>query len=318
MSIFHSKIAVFLYLYHTDLWAEFKSLLQNLPSNYDIFIGLCIDKDTVPIIEDIKLNNINIKNITYHENYGADIVPFLEQLKSIDISNYKYIIKLHSKKSLFGTKMHVNWRSIILNSIIGDVPTLEKNIKIFDKDNSIGMMGTEGFIGSFESVNSKKIKEICHILKIKYESIKNSNFVAGSMFIVRSDIYYKFLKKSNINKIINLIKNNKEYGKLSDKSNDSGTYSHAMERIFGYLVTANNKSIKNLTIEKTMKINDLSLAICYNNDCYIIQDVNCFGKVFNISESKCLIEWKHMQNRNSVFQLYTKKQKGKHTYYVRS
>jgi lipopolysaccharide biosynthesis protein len=314
----HYKIAVCIYIYHTDLWLEFKSLLKNIPDNYDIFLGLCKDNNNINILEDIQSGTIKIKHIGYYENCGADIAPFLNQLKNINFSKYKYIIKLHSKKSLFGIKTHVNWRSIIVNSIIGSKNILNNNIVTIDKNKSIGMLGANGFVGSFESVNTKKIEELCNILDINYDKVKDSNFVAGSMFIVRSSIYKKYFTKKNIDKILNRIKDNQETGKLSDQARENGTYSHSMERIFGYIINYENKKIHRIKISNNIKINDLSLIICYNNDCYIFQDINCFGKYINIDNNKCLIEWKHIQDKDSVFQTYTKQKIGNKKYYVRS
>jgi lipopolysaccharide biosynthesis protein len=313
-----SKIAICIYLYHTNLWSEFKSLLKNIPNNYDIFLGLCEDNNNSSILDDIKSNNIKIKNIEYYANCGADIAPFLNQLKTINFSKYKYIIKLHSKKSLFGTKTHVNWRSIILNSIIGSKKILKNNINTIDKDCSIGMLGPNGFVGSFESFNSKKIKDLCNILNMDYNKVKDSSFVAGSMFIVRSSIYKKYFTKTNIDKLLEKIQNNQETGKLSDQSREGGTYSHSMERIFGYIITLENKKIHRIKVSNNIKINNLSLIVCYNNDCYIYQDINCFGKYINIDDNKCLIEWKHIQDKDSVLQTYTKQKIGNKKYYVRS
>ena len=60
------------------------------------------------------------------------------------------------------------------------------------------------------------------------------------MFMSRTDIFKKYFNPEIILKISSLI----EGGKVEDKN--SGTYTHALERIFGYIITNEKMRIKSI------------------------------------------------------------------------
>ena len=107
-------IAVILYLYHVDLWDEFKTLLLPFQKDIKLYLGLSSKQQSKNIETEAK--NIFDSTVTYHDNYGADVAPFLNQLSLV---NTKYFIKIHSKKSLYGAYNQINWRKILLYDLLG-------------------------------------------------------------------------------------------------------------------------------------------------------------------------------------------------------
>lgn len=294
----NNKVAVCLYLYHTDLWPEFKELLLPLKKYIKLYIGLCKDN---PNINDFDEFN---HQISIHENRGADVSPFLHQLEQI---SEPVFVKIHSKKSSWGFKGHINWRQMILNDLISSPKIFKSNLKILlSNSNNCVLCNKVLLMQDREFLNSTKIQEICNTIDIDYSSVRGSDFVAGNMFIGKTDIYKRILG-SHIPKLKQLLYN--ETGKLNDFV--GGTYAHSMERIFGYIVKYTNMNFCFPKHKITKILNSqapnkkyFQLVRVYNNYCYITEDPNVYGLIIDENDLQLNIKWFHMKQEQT--QLYNK------------
>lgn len=284
----NNKVAVCLYLYHTDLWPEFKELLLPLSKYIKLYIGLCKDS---PILDDFDDFN---HRISIHENYGADVAPFLHQLKEI---KEPVFIKIHSKKSAWGFKYHINWRQMILHDLISSKNLLKSNLaSLLSKEKNAVLCNQKLLMNNREFHNSDKIQTICNIIDLDYEKVRNSEFMAGNMFMGRTSLFQKYIVP-HIEDLDRLLYN--ERGKIDDKF--AGTYSHSMERIFGYIVKYENLEFC-YPKHKTIKIlNPLApnkkyfkMIKMYNNFCYLLDDPNVYGFCSDVSAKICKIMWFHV------------------------
>ena len=71
-----NKVAILLWLYHTDLAEEFKDILLPHRDNIAIFLGLCKDNYNTQA-ESIFKDNFKDLDISYFDNSGTDILPTL-------------------------------------------------------------------------------------------------------------------------------------------------------------------------------------------------------------------------------------------------
>jgi len=87
---------VILHLYYPDMWNDMLSHLLNLGKQFDLFV-------TIPYEVDISENTIRANfpdaQIYRCENRGRDIAPFLAVFSAISKLGYKYLCKIHTKKS---------------------------------------------------------------------------------------------------------------------------------------------------------------------------------------------------------------------------
>jgi lipopolysaccharide biosynthesis protein len=290
MTNIKKNIAVVLYLYHTDLWPEFESLLVDFSNNIKLYLGLSNkDKNNTTLIN--KINSNFLTSITYHDNFGADVAPFVEQISNVD---EPYFIKIHSKKSTLGNNKQINWRTILLHSFLGSKDIFNNNLDLITQPD-IGSVGNENFLIEWENTNSKKIKYLCNLLNVSYNNINNRLFFAGNMFLSKTQIYKNFLQPYQKD-LLNLLANEKN--KVND--NNDGTFTHSLERLFGYLISYNNlkfnfSKLPNIRIKNTLAPDGyFNMIFLYNNDCYLKEDINVYG---NIKEYKpnnyIIIEWKH-------------------------
>lgn len=284
-------IGVCLYLYHIDLWEEFKKLLLPLQDHIHLYLGLCKDHGNQNRIIDSAITNFNT-TVNFNENYGADIAPFLNQLNLIE---EPYFIKVHSKKSLLGQYQQINWRKILLYDLL-DPYIFQINMSNIQNKNC-GAIGNRYLLSTNnENYHSNKIQEVCNILDINYNKIHNYSFFGGSMFMSKTDLFKKHFIKHN-----NLLQNILKSEKNKVEENPNGTFSHALERIFGYIIPYNNLKFY-YSNHKTIKIKNykapqgqFNLIITYDNECYIAEDLNVYGHILAYDPKNILkIRWSHL------------------------
>lgn len=252
---------------------------------------MCKDNDNSVVEQEIGSLPISCK-ISYHNNFGADVAPFLQQLH--DISEPLFI-KIHSKKSNLGQKNQINWRAVLNHSLIGNNTIIKHNIEQFN-NSLVGMISCKNLIfNNQEGLNIFHIKKLCSVLGVKYSKIINKKFVAGNMFMSRTNIFKQIFNKSKIKQIIPLL--SKEKGPVKDLI--KGKYTHALERIFGYIIGYNNLILAGINpvtckIKNTKAPNGyFNLNVLYNNDCYIIEDLQVYGEVIQNSILQKQILWLH-------------------------
>lgn len=295
------KVAIILWLYHIDLWPEFYNLLKPLSDNIVLYLGLCdsLISDYPQIEKDIRIFD---HKIYYQNNYGCDVAPFLNQIHTISEPTF---IKIHSKKSSWGVKNNIQWRSVLVHDLIGSKQIFDNNI-VQLSDPGIGMISNKNLLlDNREIKNTDIIKNITNMINIDYNTVSNSLFPAGNMFFSKTSIYKKYFTIEICDKLNFYLQ--KEKGKIDDSSN--GTYAHSLERIFGYIIKADNKAFSFPKHNIIKILNDqapngkyYSLIITYDNHCYLIEDLNVYGNIIERTNNTMLIEWLHMPT--TIYQNY--------------
>lgn len=303
------KIAILVFLYNLDRLTELDYLCYK---NTNLYISLIVNiqhKDNTSLI--LFLNKYKDRIIYYntHENYGVDISPFLEQMYHLDAMEYPYFIKLHSKNSKIGTYNHVDWGTVLWDSVIGNATSLLQNIHILEQPNIGAITQPLLIFNNQELNNSQKISVLCDYLNIDYNRIKNTRFMAGSIFMSKTQLFKNIL--DNKYKYIDLLLST-ETGKVDDRNYVNGTFCHAMERIFGYLITYQKYKIHGSSLYPILKIYNpkykaLKLHTMYDNTVYIVQDFNIYGHILTDNDKNIDIVWHHLKNTLSKYKYITDK-----------
>lgn len=284
----NKKIAVLLWLYHTDLTLEFLQLLQNTEDIFDIYVGLYNNKSNHKSIAYLNTLN-NIKSINFYPNVGADIYSFTDQIQAIDESQYDYFIKIHSKKSKWGVNKQCNWRAMLLDSLLSNRFTINRNLKLMQKYN-YGILCCRPLIyENSEYTHEKKISEILNYMN--YSPVVRK-FAGGNMFMGNLSLFKKYLS-GYYDYIKNLLE--QERGKINERK--EGTYSHAMERILGYIGSEYGmggcitKNINLKILDKNLDYDSLSFRIMYNNEIYCTKQPSLYGKVNVFDHDMMSVVW---------------------------
>jgi lipopolysaccharide biosynthesis protein len=224
-------VAIILHLYYQDLWNELKNKIQPL-LNEEVHLYITINEET-EFTDDMRLF---AKEIFLIKNKGMDFGPFVYTWNKIKDKEYKYVLKIHGKKSessslRFGEHFGTIWRNQLINPIIKTKKKFDRIIEYMEQHPHICMAGSQiQFYDTYrESINDpNRINCLYSIQKLlqKINSQEHGCFFAGSMFFVTTDYLKKFFDGCDLQDL---------YEEFEDYYSSSGeTLAHAMERVIGY------------------------------------------------------------------------------------
>ncbi|MBQ6515766.1 hypothetical protein IJI31_01150 [bacterium] len=228
------KVLVHLHLFYLNQWSYFAEKLSNIDDcDWDLFVTVCPNEDDYDEYEkfeetqkDILSFKPDAKIITV-ENAGYDILPFLNVLKSVNLDDYDFVLKLHTK-GMRNEVLNFNgipfcgafWMKRLVDSMLYSKEIFTQNLKILSRE-EYGMV-----VDSFFYINLQNYPEDTTLLdELKKQlNIKSQHrkFLAGSMF---------FIKASILKRLLNL--NISCPGKTA--TGNIGTIFHAVERVFTIL-----------------------------------------------------------------------------------
>ena len=236
-------ILAHLHLYYTDMLEEMLSYIQNLSEyNYDLYITMV--EDNKDVISKIK-KAMPKAHIVLVDNRGFDVWPFLRVLQMVNIDDYSYIVKLHTKRNIpvgcfinnFINNFNISGprhRKFLLN-FIKNKKNIKKCIDSFAKDSRLGMISSYKIIARAEKWDQFNHQQSLALLDKLGLSKDNLGFVAGTMFIVRAKLMQPLLD-------LNL---KKEDFAISER--DKNSLAHVIERFLGHIVIAQGYKIEDCT-----------------------------------------------------------------------
>jgi len=176
-------IAVMAHVHYEDAWICLKQQLQNaFPKGFDLYCSVSNPKIAKQIKEAFPESYIRL-----FENRGRDILPFIKMLSKVRGLGYRYICKVHTKKSLY-RKDGDDLRESLYNSLLGNPSNVGNILSMFSRDEKLGIACPDQFLLQHNDHNMTHdhvvVKEVSDILNIKF---KYSVFPAGSMFWFRPE-----------------------------------------------------------------------------------------------------------------------------------
>jgi lipopolysaccharide biosynthesis protein len=226
-------VAIVVHVYYEDTWPDIAGALGRLTIPFDLIVTTVVGRER--LIEDIRrvFPNAEVEAV---ENRGRDVRPFLMLLERGRLDRYKYICKIHGKKSSDGGRksyMGSMWRRRMLFDLLA-APGLAKSvIDIFEHNPSIGMIGPRAFRLPNEtysdelswSANRPMVLEHAEKMGVPADAFR-LDFFGGTMFWVRPEA----LKPLRALRLASIFP--EETGLLD------GGLEHATERLFATSVVA--------------------------------------------------------------------------------
>ncbi|MBR1545048.1 MAG: hypothetical protein IJ638_03850 [Alphaproteobacteria bacterium] len=242
------KLLVHLHLfYHNQVDYMIEKLSNINGCKWDLFVTFCENNaDSKKKIWALKPDAKFLKV----ENRGYDCWPFIQVLKNINLDDYDYVLKLHTK-NYYKKETSLNgfiftgyqWRDSLVNALVGSKEIFKKNLDILNSKDDIGMIVDKNF---FLKLTTHLPEDTILLPKLKERLKIASNFqyfIAGTIFIIRANILKPLLENTVFKKT--------EFPMYSKTATNS-TIAHAMERIFtilcddmGYKVYPSDASCKN-------------------------------------------------------------------------
>ena len=238
--------AVILHMYYTEMWEEIADYFANLEQDFDLFVSIPGEAE----FSEGKILGKHEHSYIYRcPNRGRDVAPFLKILSAIYPFNYKYVLKIHTKRSPHRQDGDI-WRRDVYGKLAGSVKLVHDIKQVLDSKANIGIFAPQGHVlpSAFNwEPNSEKVKKLARLTGIPYES-QEFQFIACTMFWVRPSAFQS---------IINLPISASDF-ELEQGQTD-GTMAHAFERLFGLLIQSQGLHIvefseiggqKNLVIDE--------------------------------------------------------------------
>ena len=198
--------------------------------DFDLYISIHPDAGQ-EVIDSILMRYPNARIFSF-ENRGRDILPFIKLFQHIHPLNYKYVCKIHSKKSGH-RKDRDRWRNKLVCGLLGAKKKVRENLHILEKEARTGMLVSKGNIFTLEArmgINEPMIRDYARKNNLDFNG--SVTFPSGSMF------WFKPMALRQLSDTISPELFEVENGQLD------GTMAHAAERIFGLLCHANGYAIK--------------------------------------------------------------------------
>ena len=244
-------ILIHCHIYYANLWSELKDCIKNINQYpYDLYVTM-VEKHN-DIINDIK-NTFPGSKIEIVENRGYDLGPFVHVLNKVDLNDYDFIVKLHTKRDIpLGGQLNYfdmtgsKWRKYALE-FISSTEHLNQCISAFHQNNKLGMISNYRLIVHKEHDDFTAKKRALALLRKLHIDTVEYGFVAGTMFIVRASLFLP-LQKLHLN-----IKN----FEIPDTQHTS-SLAHVLERFLGCLVL-NQKYV----IADVLTKRQYSSKLCY-------------------------------------------------------
>src|SRR5271165_6041542 len=228
-----NAIGIVVHIYYEDTWEDISGALGSLTVPFDLIVTTVPGRER--LIGAIR-RDFPDAEIEVMENRGRDIRPFLVLLEKGRLDRYRYVCKVHGKKSSDGGRkpyMGAIWRRRLLFDLLAAPGLAASIVDMFERDPSVGMVGPRAFRLPSEtyseelswSVNKDRVLQLAQTMGIPPDQFR-LDFFGGTMFWVRPEALAPLRK-------LKLSKDFPEEQGLLD-----GGLEHATERLFGAAVVA--------------------------------------------------------------------------------
>lgn len=231
------KILVHMHVYYVDLFDQLA----------DVVDGIDLPKSIVITYVDKKINKNLFKkrfpdaDIRLVDNVGYDIKPFVDVVNSVNLDDFTYVLKLHTKRNYDGDLINycldngicvggTKWRDYLLEPFSKE--NWKKTLKIL-RMRKVGMVGNVNCLMSElqdHPYYKTPVETLTSDLNLEY---KPYQFVAGTMFMAKADLFKVLLNMPKTTR-----------WKKSDKLRNWHDDVYVCERILGEIVVAQNKNIR--------------------------------------------------------------------------
>lgn len=235
-----------IHLYYKESWDDYlKNTINSLlVFKCNIFINICSETDYHKEITKTIKEDCPLAFVLASPNIGKDIGGKLLLIDFWMQMNMKsdFLVFIHDKKSPH-TITGEQWRKTLYKIV--NTENIKKIISLFEKKKSIGLIGSKEFLISeydekLMTSFSNNLNEITQLQQQYSLYPKNHKFIAGTMFWIRSCIIKNFFM---LNPAL-ICRQDLEKGNVQDL--DTGTKTHAWERLFCWLVTCQGYKLKGI------------------------------------------------------------------------
>ena len=229
-----TKLLIHFHLYYTDQLDYFLEKLSNIQGcDYDLYVTM-VEKnaDAEEKISRLFPN----AHILIVPNKGYDVGPFIDVLNRVNLREYDYILKVHTKNTTLNNGDKINgrwisrkcWMPLLVESLIGTKKIFDNNLRRFSRHPETGMIASKYLITSSTDSYTNILPQVQNtIKKLGFDIPKKITFVAGTTFMARAHLFLPIVKAG--------------YGiddfEPTGRTSQGNQLAHVFERVFGALIT---------------------------------------------------------------------------------
>ena len=220
----HGGIAVIVHAYYPDVFEHIAQALTHIPWSFDLYVSVPNEQahqQVSGICE--RLTLATQVNIQITPNRGRDFAPFFVTYGEA-IRAHRYVLHLHTKKSLYSGRERNEWRDYLLDGLLGSATRVRQILNEFEQQPQLGVVYPETFEGlpywAHAWLQNRGIAlSLGARLGIDITHLHYVDAPMGSMFWARSDA------------LCPLLDLNLSYGDFpEEKGQTDGTLQHTLER----------------------------------------------------------------------------------------
>lgn len=216
------RLAAVLHLFYPALWSEFREALAELPPQTRVFVTTPYDR--LAWVRRIVATDFPAAIVIGVENRGRDIGPLITLLEQHDLSQYDYVLKVHTKKSPhLGEALGACWRRSLLQQLLpaGRVSALLHALEAMP---DVGIAGPPQWLTRVRQaigvdVNRPHMESLARRIG-EAGAVFDHEFVAGAMFWARGSVFGQLAR-------LGLRQGDFE----AESGQLDGTLAHALERM---------------------------------------------------------------------------------------
>lgn len=226
-----NRLLVVLHAYYHEKVDYFIEKLRNINGcQWDVVVTYVTSSEET----EKKMRELNPSARFYQvANSGYDILPFIEVLKKVNLEDYDYVLKLHTKRDL-SHKIYINsvnlfgsaWRDYLVDSLLKSPRRFRKNLNRLRANRKVGMLCSYEMYKELDLVLPEDTFDLENEAKRIGLRLGCTTFCAGSIFMAKADALKRLLT----------IEFASDAWSHVPKSNSNGSMAHVYERMICYIV----------------------------------------------------------------------------------
>ena len=186
--------AIVAHVYYDDTWPDIAGVLKRLSIPFDLIVTTVPGRDQ---LVGAVARDFPDAEVIVTENRGRDVRPFLELLEAGRLDRYRYVCKIHGKKSNDGGRISylgTLWRRRSLFDLLAGPGIAGAIVQAFEADPSVGIIGPRAFRLPSETSplepswgkTRSKVLELAAKMGVTPEEFR-LDFYGGTMFWARPE-----------------------------------------------------------------------------------------------------------------------------------
>ena len=270
----NKKLLVHLHLFYHNQLDYMISKLKNIDGcEWDLFVTVCektpeVENKLRELKSDVKILSVN--------NIGYDVWPFIQVLRAVELKDYDYILKLHTKNCRGKIFPNYEFRNRLIEPLLENKSKFIENIQVLENYEDVGMVCSKYCLYNY----SGDVPEEGWMLNVMMKRLglhyAGGQYLSGTMFLSRANIFEPIVR-SDISE-----------NDFSSQSSTGGASSnaHVLERVFSLIVLGNGLRIYPVGTFR-LRIKSFLHKMCsveIVRSCYVNQ------VVINFLKKKCVLK----------------------------